>query len=68
MNSIKVEDIKNMDNASIDAKLDELKMHLFKLRTIQKTTGIEKPHQLVLIKKNIARLLTVRRYNNEVSR
>ncbi|MBF0312401.1 MAG: 50S ribosomal protein L29 [Oligoflexia bacterium] len=53
-------DIQKMDLAGIDVKVSELRRELFNLRIKKKTTGIDKPHTIVNIRKGIARLLTVR--------
>lgn len=60
MDAVKVSDIKNLDAQRIDAKVNELKKQLFDLKMKKATSGIEKPHELSVIKRSIARLKTVR--------
>lgn len=60
MEEIKMVDIKDLDIERIDARVRELNKELFDLKIKKSTTGMEKPHQLRILKKNIARLKTVR--------
>lgn len=59
MAGLKKEEIKNMDDKAIDAKVQGLRVELFNTRMQKAATGmVEKPHTLKIIKKDIARLLT----------
>ncbi|GAB4404339.1 MAG: hypothetical protein OHK0056_00430 [Bacteriovoracaceae bacterium] len=51
-------DVQKMDKKAIDGKVDALRREMFNLKMQKATTGLEKPHQLKTLKKNIARLLT----------
>ncbi|PIP90634.1 MAG: 50S ribosomal protein L29 [Bdellovibrionales bacterium CG12_big_fil_rev_8_21_14_0_65_38_15] len=57
---LKTEEIKNWDASKIDAKVVDLRKQIFGLRMQQSAAGMEKPHQLKILKKNIARLLTIK--------
>lgn len=57
---MKFEEVKGLDGATIDAKVSEAKRELFKLKMEKATSGLEKPHQIKVIKKNIAKLLTAK--------
>lgn len=56
---IKVSEIKEWDEKTIQAKVEDLRKKYFDLRMTKKTTGIEKPHMLKDLKSDIARCLTV---------
>ena len=56
---LKVSDIAAMDEKAITAKVSEFRNELFGLKMDKRTSGLEKPHKLKIVKKNIARLLTV---------
>lgn len=51
-------DVKNLSKEENTAKVAELRKQLFALNMQKEVAGIEKPHELKVIKKNIARLLT----------
>jgi large subunit ribosomal protein L29 len=55
---MKMSEITKMDVGSIKTKVEELKKDLFNLRFNIHTTGLEKPHQIKVAQKTIARLLT----------
>jgi large subunit ribosomal protein L29 len=57
---IKTEDIRNMHVAEIDTKIEALKKEHFTLRVQAKTGKLEKQHRIRALKKDIARLLTVK--------
>ena len=57
---LKYEDIKEWDASTIDAKVSELRKELFTLNMKRTTVGLDTPHVLKNIKKNIARLLTAK--------
>ena len=58
---MKASEIKKMSAAELDAKLLELKDELFKLRFQQAINQLENPMRISAVKKDIARVLTVRR-------
>ncbi|MBI4398547.1 MAG: 50S ribosomal protein L29 [Candidatus Omnitrophica bacterium] len=58
---MKVEEIKNLSVDEIDAKVLDLKKMLLDLRIQAKNKKLEQVSKLGLVKKDIARLLTVRR-------
>ena len=55
---LKMTEIKKLDDVAIKAKISELRKELFDTKFQKHTTGIEKPHILKTLKKDIARLLT----------
>jgi large subunit ribosomal protein L29 len=55
---LKMTEIKKLDDVAIKAKISELRKELFDTKFQKHTTGIEKPHLLKTLKKDIARLLT----------
>lgn len=57
---MKYADVKEMDVASIDAKVSELRREIFNLKMEKATSGLEKPHRLRNIKKNISKLMTAK--------
>jgi large subunit ribosomal protein L29 len=57
---MKVSDMKALDAKQIDSKVKELRVELFNLRMQKSASGVEKPHRFKEIKKDIARLLTVK--------
>ena len=58
---MKASEIRKMSAAELDAKLLELKDELFKLRFQQAINQLENPRRISAVKKDIARVLTVRR-------
>ena len=56
---LNINEIKDLDKAALLKKIDELRVELFSHKLQKQTTGIEKPHLLKTIKKDIARLNTV---------
>lgn len=57
---LNTKDIQGWDAAKIDAKVKDIRKDIFGLRMQQSAAGMEKPHQLKILKKNVARLLTVK--------
>ena len=55
---LKAEEIKKMDDAALVRKVSDTRVALWGLKMQMGTSGIEKPHQIKVAKKNIARLLT----------
>ena len=58
---MKASDIRKMSAAELDAKLLELKDELFKLRFQQAINQLDNPMRISAVKKDIARVLTVKR-------
>ena len=58
---MKASEIRKMSVAELDAKLLELKDELFKRRFQQAINQLENPMRISAVKKDIARVLTVRR-------
>jgi len=52
-------DIKNKEEKELDSLLKEKRMQLFTLKVKQKTMQLQNTSELKLLKKDIARLLTV---------
>lgn len=57
---LKNEDIRRMNRDEIDTKIEALKKEHFTLRVQAKTGKLEKQHRIRALKKDIARLLTVK--------
>lgn len=60
MSVLSVSEIKGLDSKAIDAKVTEMRVEMFNLNMQKVASGIEKPHKLKILKKNVARLLTVK--------
>ena len=58
---MKASEIRKMTAAELDAKLLELKDELFKLRFQQAINQLDNPMRISAVKKDIARVLTVKR-------
>jgi len=58
---MKAETLREMSPEELDAKAQELREQLLKLRFQQSTGQIESPQMLRGVRKDIARILTVRR-------
>lgn len=58
---MKASEIKSMSAEEMDAKLLELKDELFKLRFQQAINQLDNPMRISAVKKDIARILTVKR-------
>lgn len=56
-----------MHKDELNVKLDELKKELMEF-TFKRKTGIEKPHMMRVIKKDIARIMTVLNDKSEVNK
>ncbi|MEC7275990.1 MAG: 50S ribosomal protein L29 [Bdellovibrionota bacterium] len=57
---LKYNEIKDLDAAAIDTKVNEMRREIFTMKMEKSTTGLEKPHNLKVLKKNIAKLLTAK--------
>ena len=58
---MKASEIRKMSAAELDEKLLELKDELFKLRFQQAINQLDNPMRISAVKKDIARVLTVKR-------
>jgi ribosomal protein L29 len=56
---LKINELQELDQKALLAKLDTERKELFDLRMQKKTMGLEKPHKLIETRKNIARIQTV---------
>jgi large subunit ribosomal protein L29 len=56
---LNIQEIKSLDALAINTKVGELKKEIFNLKFSKSTTGVDKSHKLVELKKDVARLLTV---------
>jgi large subunit ribosomal protein L29 len=56
---MKAKELKNLSDAELTAKLDELKTELFNLRFRHASGQLENPTQINLVKKDIARVNTL---------
>ena len=56
---MKIAEIKNMTVEELNAKLVELKKELFNLRFQHAINQLENPHKLEVVKRDIARVMTV---------
>ncbi len=63
---LKATDIRNMTIDEIDSKIDEIKKEHFSLRVQAKTGKLEKQSRISQAKKDIARLLTIRKELSKV--
>lgn len=55
---MEMKEITGMDGAAINKKIADLRLELFNLKFQKHTSGIQKPNDLKVIKKSIARLNT----------
>ena len=58
---MKASELKKLSVSELDAKLKELKDELFKLRFQQAINQLDNPMRISAVKKDIARVLTVKR-------
>ena len=58
---LKAEEIRKLNSDEISQKIDELKKEHFNLRVQSKTGKLEKQHKIKIVKRNIARLLTIQK-------
>ena len=56
---MKATEVRNLSQAEIEAKVEELKQELFNLRFQQATNNLENPMRIVAVKKDIARCKTI---------
>ena len=57
-----MEDIRALKTDELHSELDRLRRHLFDLRSQAVTEKLENPRQIGALRRDIARLLTDRRY------
>ncbi len=62
---MKVQEIRDLTKDEIDAKVEKFKKEYFELRVQAKTGKLEKQARLKAVKRDIARLLTIK---NELSK
>ena len=60
---MKYTEAKGLDGKAIEAKVAEIRREIFNLKMEKATSGLEKPHKLKVLKKNIARLMTAKGQN-----
>ena len=53
-----INELKGMDSKSLASKITELRGKIFGLKLQKVTSGLEKPHQLKDLKRDVARCLT----------
>lgn len=53
-------DIEKLEDSAIDKKIDEARLELFNVKMQKQTMGLEKPHAMKSLKKDVARLLTAK--------
>ena len=58
---MKVEEIRKMSSDELNKELASLKEELFKLRFQHATNQLENPAQIVSVKRDIARVMTIKR-------
>jgi len=56
---MKIKEIRDMASAELSEKLRELKEELFNLRFQNATNQLENPMRIVVVKKDIAKVMTV---------
>ncbi len=57
---LKIEEINKMDSIAIEKKISSIRAELFKIKMEQATSGIAKSHMKRELKKDVARLLTIK--------
>jgi large subunit ribosomal protein L29 len=62
---LELSEIKDWSDSQIENKVSELRKELFTYKMQKTTTGLEKTHLLKDLKKDIARLLTVKNKKRE---
>jgi len=62
---MKVAEIREMKTAELHSELDRIRRHLFDLQAQAVTEKLENPHQLRMVRKDVARILTVMRERGE---
>jgi large subunit ribosomal protein L29 len=62
---LKISEITKLNKKEIEAKVSDLKLELFNMKMQRVSSGLEKPHRVKEIRKDIARLLTVKNTKSE---
>ena len=67
--SLKIKEIKEMSKEDLNNRLNELKKERIKINAQRATkANVKNPEQLKNIKKNIARILTVKKLKEEIKK
>jgi len=64
---VKVAELRELKTPDLHAELDRIRRHLFDLRAQAVTEKLENPHQLQIVRKDVARILTVLGERGETS-
>lgn len=64
---MKASELRELTTEELNAKLKDLKAELFNLRFQHAVNQLENPMRISAVKKDIARILTILRQNEEVS-
>ena len=62
---MKIQEIRESRSPDLRAQIEQLRRHLFDLRAQAVTEKLENPRQLTVVKREIARVLTVLRQRGE---
>jgi large subunit ribosomal protein L29 len=62
---MKIGDIRELKTPDLHSELDRIRRHLFDLRAQSVTEKLENPHQLQVVRKDVARILTVLKERGE---
>ena len=62
---MKIAEIRELKTPDLHSELDRIRRHLFDLRGQAVTEKLENPHQLQVVRKDVARILTVMRERGE---
>jgi len=65
---MKIKDIRDLSDDELQIELDRLHRHLFDLRSQSVTEKLEDPTQISKARRDVARILTVRRQRELASR
>jgi large subunit ribosomal protein L29 len=55
---MKIEELRGLSNQELESKLEDLNKELMELQ-FKRRSGVEKPHLFKVVKRDIARILTV---------
>ena len=62
---VKVAKLRELKTPALHTELDRIRRHLFDLRAQAVTEKLENPHQLQIVRKDIARILTILKERGE---
>ena len=62
---MKVAELRELKTPDLHAELDRIRRHLFDLHAQAVTEKLENPHQLQVVRKDVARILTIMRERGE---